>query len=186
MIFQFYKNVFDKKGIVISIEQAITMLRTGKYKKRIQAYQKNPTPAEKINFPGFTFSGTFSTRKASELIEHSGLLVIDIDDKQSCRNFIAQKNDAIYLENIVLSFVSIGGEGLKIVYKIDANKHLESFFFLEKQLAQQGIIIDPSGKDVCRLCFVSWGLFDNGITKMNARPLYMPEKKVIPIYNYAK
>jgi hypothetical protein len=95
-------------------------------------------------------------RSADNVLRHSGLLCLDIDK--------LEQHDIEDLWNKITSdpytffaFISPSGNGIKVVIQIDPdiNKHLAFFQSLQKYyLDQFGVTIDPSGKDVSRLCFV--------------------------------
>lgn len=95
-------------------------------------------------------------RLASNCTQHSGLICIDIDklnplDFHSLRKAIPQD------PHTHLCFTSPSGNGIKVIIKIEPNaeKHLAYFnsiaaYYLERY----HVVIDASGKDVSRLCFV--------------------------------
>jgi RecA-family ATPase len=101
-------------------------------------------------------SGKFGQlRQRKGLVSHSGLIQVDIDKIANVREIKR------ILTNDPFSFAVIespSGNGIKIIVKIpdDLNKHLETFYALEKYyLLNHKIKIDPSCKDVSRLMFVS-------------------------------
>lgn len=105
----------------------------------------------KNNFGLVTTSGIFKSRKSESLIKHSGLICVDIDDNLEAYDSI--KNDK-YTFALMLS---IGGNGLAVLVKINPEKHLESFYFLEKYyLETYNIEIDTSCKDIVRARFVTY------------------------------
>ena len=58
-------------------------------------------------------------------------------------------------------FISAGGDGLKYgtrILPVDSDAAYQHAWQVvcDQHQAQYGIVWDPSGKDVCRLCFVSW------------------------------
>lgn len=112
---------------------------------------------EKRSLPAVTWSGTFSKRNAKSLIDYSGRICIDIDKltpqglqdlrKQLCKDKFTW-----------LLFVSPSGNGLKVVVLVpgSSEQHKDYFLALEQYYKENyGIEIDPSGKDVSRLCFLS-------------------------------
>lgn len=109
---------------------------------------------KKKELPAFTASGIFSGRKATDLILHSGFICIDLDKLVGIVQRV--RADLKKDPHIAWGFVSPSGEGLKIGVPIDGKKHLEEHravqeYFLSKYKLQ----IDPSCKDVSRLCFLS-------------------------------
>ncbi|MEN8122467.1 MAG: BT4734/BF3469 family protein [Bacteroidota bacterium] len=108
------------------------------------------------NFDYVTFSGYFSKRHSSNLLEESGLLVIDIDKLEDVESV---KTSLLNDKNIPteMLFVSPGGNGLKWVIKSHPDKYEHELFFngVSTYLKRtHGIEADQSGKDVSRACFV--------------------------------
>jgi len=127
--------------------------------------RKNEYEALKKQLQAVTWSGTFTARKAEKLKAYSGLLCIDIDKLPT--NKLNQVKERLKHDHFTfLQFISPSGNGLKVVFKVDgdANDHIENFKAIENYFANEyNITIDPSGKDVCRLCFLSYDpdLFSN-------------------------
>lgn len=133
---------------------------------------------EKKTVTGLTPSGVFKVRNASSLLEHSGMICIDIDAKdQICDVNIDDLKQDSYVYAI---HDSISGNGGSAVYfKIDGNKHLEAFLGLEEYLfVNYSIVVDKSCKDVSRLRFVSYDpeLYYNDKAKVFKK--YLPKKEV--------
>jgi len=101
-----------------------------------------------------TFSGTFIKRNDSSLLQRSGYICIDLDHLKDLEE---AKLKIIELLPPLLLFVSVSGDGLKIVYSymIEDADHkeyfnaLSEFFQCELKLA-----VDQSGKDISRACFL--------------------------------
>lgn len=120
----------------------------------------------KKELPSILFSGKFPHRKTGALpIEHSGLIVLDIDNVED----IQIKKSLICQSNYVYScFVSPSGNGLKVLVKIpkDISRHLGYFLALENYFLESfEIEIDPSGKNINRVCYES---FDSDIYVNNS------------------
>jgi VirE N-terminal domain/AAA domain len=116
---------------------------------------KAEADAPKKKLPGILFSGTFSQRKASALVHHSGLICVDLD---GLNDRVEALRETIVADPHTLGcFVSPTGTGLKVIFRCDpARKHEESFKAAERFVLEQfGLPIDPACKDVCRICFVS-------------------------------
>jgi len=103
--------------------------------------------------PGFTASGTFTTRSNGNLVKHSGLIAIDIDDVD---NLLELKDKICKDKYTFACYNSISGQGLCALIKINPSKHLESFLAIEEYYFKAfGINIDRSCKDVSRFRYVS-------------------------------
>jgi hypothetical protein len=132
---RFLKNVNELKAI--------------EDKSAAQIYKKN-------HFDYVTFSGTFSTRKDSNLIKHSGLITIDLDDldnPQAIKKLLLEDG---FLETALL-FFSPSGNGIKWIVEIDLTKYSHATYFdaiSNYLMTAYRLKVDPSGKDVSRACFV--------------------------------
>lgn len=156
-----YKNVTDNKGTLIEVLTVI-----GKdfpeIEKIINELRSENDPSKKDvlkkSLPAVTWSGTFKKRLATELIEYSSLICIDIDKLSQAEHDelkTALKSDpyTFYL------FTSPSGHGLKILFFVDGGPemHLQNFLDIEYYFKEKyKVKIDKSGKDICRLCFLSW------------------------------
>jgi hypothetical protein len=128
--------------------------------------------------PGVLWSGTFTERKNSALIQHSGLLCADLDDLgDSLEDVHTTLRRSPHIRAL---FISPTATGLKAVFCVhaDASKHLASFRAIEKHVQElAGVQIDESCKDPARLCFMSYDpeLFYNPGAK-EIEPLPEPER----------
>ena len=110
----------------------------------------------KRKLPAALFSGQFKTRRKSDLIEHSGIICLDFDKLDDVRRKIDLMR---YDPHIIAAFVSPSGNGIKALIAIpdDAEAHLEAFLASSKYMkAVYDLDADESGKDVCRMCFLSY------------------------------
>lgn len=159
-------SIFENFNKVIAnrtLESVLQMIRNGKFKHHIEPLRQlvsngkeQEYSARKKSLPAFTPSGTFSGgRKNDLLLEYSRLIILDVDKVENVKQIRDKAEDSIYTH---ACFLSPSGKGLKILIKTDnsVTKHREAFLkaqsYFEKVL---GVQIDPSGKDVTRLCFVS-------------------------------
>ena len=107
----------------------------------------------------FTPSGVFNNGRKSEAInEYSQFIILDFD-KLSLSALKEAKNNAILAPYTFAAFISPSGNGLKIIVKVDSSLEFHKTAF--EQVANYyeqalNITIDSSGKDVSRLCFISW------------------------------
>ncbi|MGV3504651.1 MAG: DUF3987 domain-containing protein [Adhaeribacter sp.] len=113
---------------------------------------------KRTKFYGVTWSGVFSPIRASgNLIQHSGLICLDIDKLSPSQLDVALSQ--IQADPFTLiSFISPNGNGIKVVVRIDLQQpeqHLAFFCQLEAYYQESyGIRIDPTCKNVDRLCFL--------------------------------
>ncbi|MFA6924418.1 MAG: BT4734/BF3469 family protein [Bacteroidales bacterium] len=156
----FFKDVKSKKAKDIDISEVFEIIKSEKLFEQIQKVRNAQTKEEKEAFkkqlPSITTSGTFKeSHSSSDLIEHSGLIQIDIDKIDNLEDLQEKINKD---ELTHASFISPSGNGLKIIVKIlpDKNNHLQNFQYLEKYYLQNyNLSIDKSCKDVSRLMFLS-------------------------------
>lgn len=159
-----FQNAFqtDAKE-TITVAEFVNQIRRGEYDQAIKAIRKAKHHPEvyskmKPKLPAVTLSALLKHRKhdaplEEKLISHSGLLQIDIDKVPDLHELREKINRDPFT---FISFISPGGDGLKIAIRIDPSKHLESFHAAERYYRDKfSVTIDPSVKDVTRLCFVS-------------------------------
>lgn len=97
-------------------------------------------------------------RSADNVVKHSGLICLDID-KLELHEIEDLWNKITSDPYTYFAFISPSGNGIKVVIKIepDVTKHLSFFQSLQEYYTERfRITIDPSGKDVSRLCFVCY------------------------------
>ena len=127
------------------------------------------------------WSGQYSSRKEpvpEKLQKHSGLFITDSDDLFERLPEIRKKLKAS--PHVFALFLSPSGNGLKAVFRVraDASAHEASWRAIEKHVRElTGVQIDDSGKDIGRLCFLSYDpdiyVNENAI---EIEPLPAPEK----------
>lgn len=123
----------------------------------IRALHSDPSAqdAAKKKAPNVTLSGRFKERKDAEIEEHSGYIGIDIDslhgEADHYKSILACEP---YIHAI---FISIRGNGLCCIFKIDGKKHREAFAGISEYLYEKHqIVIDPTSVNVSRARFVSY------------------------------
>jgi VirE-like protein len=133
---------------------AIRRLRTVFTRQGEDAYR-----AAKQRLPQITFAGTFAPTRAKEHLDtHSEVCHADIDHLADLAETKARLQED---PHVLYIFTSPRGDGLKYgvrVTKVDndeAYKHTWRII-ADAHKAAYGVVWDESGKDICRLCFVSW------------------------------
>lgn len=133
----------------------------------------------KRSVPYVTLSGEFAERSADKLLRHSGFLAIDIDDIEDVNDL---KSVLCPDPHVYAAFVSISGNGLCVVFRINPDKHLDSFLGVQEYLfTTYNIVIDVLCKDVCRARYVSWDpdLYVNENAKKFTK--YIKKEKAAPV-----
>lgn len=190
-IFQNFNEVVQNQKIIEVLHDTqtgkyinvITYLRKSLAESKMEAYER-----AKKSLPAFTPSATFKGgRKTEYLTAYNPLLVLDIDklSKEQLHNAKALAKENRYTFSC---FTSPSGNGLKILVKVNSSQenHKEAFLLLQKHYEELlQLPIDKSGKDITRLCFVSYDtdLYLNEIAEIypvisseDLRP-YMEETK---------
>lgn len=156
----------------------LTWLNAGKYAKAIQKLRQLKEKAArdqiKASLPAITVSGLFNpSRKAENLVKHSGLICIDIDAKgnEHITNFSALKQELFKIENVAYAGLSASGNGFFLIIPITYPKqHQAHFRAIEKDLARYGLNIDPAPKNVASLRGYSWD--NQALFRHDAKPYF--------------
>jgi len=175
-----FEKVKEKDAIPkqnISESEFFEGVKNGRWQDSVLNYRIGKL--EKTNLMALTPSGVFKVRNAKGLLEHSGLICIDVDAKdQVCNLDIEQLKEDDYIHCLHDSVSGNGGYAIYI--RIDGNKHLEAFLGIEEYLfINYSIVIDKACKDVSRLRFVSFDphLFINEKSKVFKK--YLKKKDII-------
>lgn len=159
-----FKNSFSPRcNHEVSILQVLKGIRDGRWKDIVESVRecedKNERSELKKSLPAVTFSGTFNdTRKEKNLKEYSSLMVIDIDDIKP--NELGGIKDSLSQDPYIISFFESPSRGIKALVQVDSDaEHHKSwaFPFVQEYFKDaHDIKIDRSGKDISRLCYVSY------------------------------
>ncbi len=167
------QNTLPEKSI--SLPDVVDLIRTGKgFQEIIKKLRDTTDKNMKERLPYVTFSGEFTRRNNSGLIQHSGLLCVDVDDQK-----VTLEDMQDYVPALV--FTSPSGTGQKIVYAIDIKNgtHLDYYFALESYFKQRhNIAIDKACKDVQRACWLS---HDPSVV-LNDSPTVLDKKFITEYY----
>ena len=135
-------------------------IKNGSSKDLVTKIRKEKDKTErnnlKKNLPSICFSGEFTKRKDDALVQHSGLLCIDLDDYESVKKMNKAKDDLAKSKYTYAVFVSPSGNGLKLLVRIpaDAQNHKNYFNSLEKHVNSPHF--DTTSKNVSRVCYESY------------------------------
>jgi hypothetical protein len=135
----------------IEFETYLENVKNGVWKSDVESVRNGERM--KTSLPCITISGVFTKRNNECLVEHSGIIAIDID-------YLGDHLDVSKLVNDQYLYAihrSVGGMGYVAYFLIDPNKHAESFRGLQHYLLSlYGLSIDKACKDVARLRIVSY------------------------------
>jgi len=160
-IFEKYVKVMEQ----ISLEEMLMRIKLciyGQWIKPLRRMLKDGNRAAydvaKKTLYAFTPSGKFlGGRKREFLVDYTGIVILDFDylTQELLREIKAIVNGCEYT---LACFVSPSGNGLKVLVSVStgASDHLKAFLSVQRYYQSlTGVDIDPSGKDITRLCFVS-------------------------------
>ena len=160
-VISFFKNIYQNTSKeTIPIDILLYQIKTGKWQDLViplRAIKDHDTRKKaKEKMPYVTISGLFKEERTSaKITAHSGFISMDIDNISSelegIRTLLSSD------PYIYAVFTSVSGTGLCVLLKIDTEKHLEAFNAIADYLIKKyQIVIDPSGKDVCRPRYISY------------------------------
>lgn len=159
-----YNNTFDTNSTIIGVPKALELINSNaelEYKvSQLRLMSPEQYKEAKKVLPAVTWSGVFKqgTRSISTIEKYSGIVVIDIDKLDP--SAITTIKESLFRDKYVFCvFISPSGTGLKVLVNVntDPEHHRAAFLHLENYfLTVYGIKIDKSGKDVCRLCYLSY------------------------------
>lgn len=161
-IFKNFAQFVENKAL----SDIIFEIQAGKHMTKVEAIRKliaddktKEADALKKKLLGFTPSGTFNNGRKAELIStYSGFLVLDLD-KLNPTQLEEAKLKSTEIVFTYAAFVSPSGNGLKIIIPVNntTENHKLAFQQVATHYAKElQLEIDPSGKDVSRLCFMSF------------------------------
>lgn len=146
-----------------TIYKALNQIKNGKWKDEIEWYRQETDEVErdsiKLKFPAFTFSGTFSYRKASDIKSYTHVVIVDVDKKDMELSFEKTWKCITDAPFVFAAFESPSGGIKALAYsRIKLEKHRDLLYpCIEDYFMRNfGIKMDPKNKDVSRLCFISW------------------------------
>lgn len=159
-----FRDVWDKDcSHKVDIVDVLNAIGVGRWEKRIKQLREcddeNEQKKLKNMLPCVTFCGTFNTsRQASNIDVYNGLFMADIDKISYRRKKSLRKE--LNTDPFVMSYFDSPVKGLKVLIKVNTSiddHKLYAFSAVSNYFKKvYDISIDPSGKDLCRLCFVSY------------------------------
>ena len=195
--FSTFKSVKDTtSNSAISAKVFIDCIKSDDYKATCDAIRRAPDKdtrsALKVTLPAVTASGRFSKRSISALLEHSGILIadLDLDDNEHLIEHMADTRARLCGDSMVHFLFQSPSGGLKVGVKInatDSETHKAAFVTVRDWfLNSHGLVIDNACSDVSRLCFLSHdpdahynadsGVFKTTAAKVEALPFWAPKK----------
>lgn len=148
-----FQTLYDKTPYYRPIGELLTRIREGKSKDIVERVRSGEKEL-KNELPIVYFSGEFTGRGDSTLVNHSGFIVIDIDHVNVEKLKPLLSTD----EHTYACWISPSGDGLKLLVRIShPERHRDHFNSLSNYfLKNYGVEIDSSGKNEARACFESY------------------------------
>lgn len=134
-------------------------IRNGSSKKLIEELRTTEDEDKrkliKLQLPAVTFNGTFTKRSKEDLKESSGLMILDFDDFSSFNDAVDFKSKLTKDNHIFSAWLS-PNYGVKALYRIMKVNDDDHFKAIYGEVEKKYENLDPSGKDISRLCFESY------------------------------
>lgn len=185
-----YNGVRDVYGSTCKLRD---FLFENKYVSEIEYLRSLSTKEERDNIkkrlPMACISGLFQpTRKTENLINHSGLICVDIDRKDNLHidNWDDLKLQLSKLKEVAYISLSVSGNGYFVIMPLKYPQfHKQQFNKLKLDFAQLGINIDSACGDVTRMRCVSHDI--SPYINENAIPYagYYTDPKPVIKYQYS-
>jgi len=125
------------------------------HNRNTKALSKDEQAEAKQRIPAVTISGVFKDNVSNaNLIQHSGLICIDFDAVDDVARLKSELAKDPYT---FAALLSVSGNGLAALVKIEPERHLDAFNGLKQYYFKNyGQLIDQSCKNVSRLRFLSY------------------------------
>ena len=169
-----FRQMRSASSDTVDIETVLNAIKGSFYESQVKTIRflkdhgkQQEANEVKQNLHAVTFCATFNSRRLSSLYKnYNSLIVIDID-KLEPDEMIRVKRSLEELPLIACYWISPSGSGWKGLVVIDYQNRTENmdvvdmhhwaFVKLEEVFKEKySIKLDSSGKDITRLCFMSW------------------------------
>lgn len=145
-----YKSMRDNTPHHVTIETTLKRIKDGNSKEKIEAIRSGK--GDKTQLPAVIYAGVVkgNTRKDEDVVEHSGVFVIDFDHVDVDNKKSQLKRDPY----IYACWTSPSGDGVKALVRIPPSleKHPQYYdSFIERYPE-----LDTTSRNIGRLCFESY------------------------------
>lgn len=139
-------------------------IASGAYKQIVDNCRKLTDKKERdyykiTKLPSLTISSVVAKwRKIDNVVNHTGLLNIDIDatGNPQVEDWAGLRDQIFQLKSVVAAFLSVSGNGVTFVVKVEPSEHKDVFFSIADDMKKYlNITCDTGVHDVVRLRFVS-------------------------------
>jgi hypothetical protein len=145
--------------VVMDLTTYLEKIRDGEWQDlviqcRLIKDAKERNEFKRTKMPTVSMSGIFARRDDSSLITHSGYIAIDLDHVDNINHVRNELVKDVFVHSV---FMSTSGDGLRVLFKIKSNKHLESFRGIQEHLFERyELNCDSNGSNVSKPYIVSW------------------------------
>lgn len=154
-----YNGVTDNIGVICPLRAFLFSKKHKPDVERIRSlYGSEAYKQEKKHLPMAAISGTFKTRTLDGLIEHTGLICIDIDAQDNPHLDMAKDvmPKLTQLPYVFYAGKSVSGNGyFAIIPLLHKGLHKQHFNSLKRDFQAIGIVIDKACGDLTRTRFIS-------------------------------
>ncbi len=156
----YFKNCRDVKHP--ATVNLLTFLQSEKYRQAVETVRAEPDKdrrdeLKKGLLPGITPSGIFSERDEDHLVNHSGLIALDIDFKENPYKPETIKQQVAKIANVAYCGLSASGRGLWVLVPIsNPDQHKDHYRAITQDFARLGIVLDPAPANPASFRFYSY------------------------------
>ena len=156
MVVSLFRDIFEKKNPVNrDVSFVLKLIKEGKYKNRIHQLRNTPEKADrdriKQSLVSICFCGTFKERFDNQMIQHSGLAILDFDHIEKLQEL---KDEICKDPYTFAAFISPSGDGLKVLVKIPPEKENHAEYYVG--LMNKYPSLDSTSRNLSRVCFMSY------------------------------
>lgn len=177
-----FRNIVDiNNPHYLSVEKLLDRIKTGKSKdivERIRATEsKDERNRLKMHLPSVCWSGKFSRRANSAILEQTKLIILDFDNLERPKDKKVELSQSKYCFS---AWLSPTGTGVKMLVKVASADHAAHFLALQQDFPD----IDASGKDLARVCYESYDpdIFINPSPEIYSKT-HQPKQSAAPKQN---
>lgn len=161
----FYEHIRSKQNTVVSLAEFVTAIRSERWKQPVETYRKLMSEGRsaeakpiKDGMPGIVAAGVCEGGHSKQNFRHfSGYMMVDIDHFDGEIHPLVQQLERFPWTRA--GWVSISGEGVKCLVRIDAatpEEYEGAYPLVARTLTRLlGVPVDMQCKDLSRVCYAS-------------------------------
>lgn len=155
-----FKDLYSLKNPkYVEIDYVLKRIQEEACKELVEAIRlekdKSSRNLIKKKLPCVLFSGVFSERLDTALVEHSGFICLDFDGFETIENLDEYRNKIIQDEYTYSVFISPSGDGLKVLVKIPKEPENHRAYFACLKEHYNSRYFDESCVNESRICYMS-------------------------------